>query len=83
MQVSNVLDEVYQLYLSLNEDRRTRCVGEVSKLVNHAIRSMKLNDVAVVVNGLQLLEALVSDHANEFIPELSALFPRIQVTQWT
>eukprot|EP00602_Paraphysomonas_sp_CaronLab_P002010 CAMPEP_0185022652 /NCGR_PEP_ID=MMETSP1103-20130426/5358_1 /TAXON_ID=36769 /ORGANISM="Paraphysomonas bandaiensis, Strain Caron Lab Isolate" /LENGTH=1419 /DNA_ID=CAMNT_0027554823 /DNA_START=78 /DNA_END=4334 /DNA_ORIENTATION=+ len=77
-EVSNVLDEVYQLYLSLNEDRRTRCVGEVSKLVNHAIRSMKLNDVAVVVNGLQLLEALVSDHANEFIPELSALFPRIQ-----
>jgi hypothetical protein len=77
--VSSVLEEVSLVYSSIAPAKRLRYTKDVPKVVKQTLHSLKLDDLAVTVNGLQLLEVVAEDHATEFVPDLSLVFPAIQV----
>lgn len=76
--VANILEEVYLVYQSISYDKRLRYSADVSKVVRQTIKSMQSDDLPVLINGLQLLEVVAEDHANDFISDLGILFPVIQ-----
>lgn len=77
--MSNVLEEVTLVYSSIPHSKRLRFSRDIPKIVKQTLHSLKLDDLAVIVNGLLLLEMLAEDHATEFVPDLSLVFPAIQV----
>lgn len=73
-----VLDGIILMYVSLNENEKNKASSDVSKITRQTLSTLRFETTAVIVNSLKLLEALASDHANEFIPDLGTIFPRIQ-----
>jgi hypothetical protein len=73
-----VLDGIILMYGSLDASERAEASQDVSKITKQILSTLRFDATPVVVNSLKLLEALASDHAKEFIPDLGAIFPRIQ-----
>ena len=77
--LAGVLEEVGLVYSSISPVDRLRYSRDVSRVVRQTLHSLKSDNLHVTVNGLRLLEMLGEDHASEFVPDLSVLFPAVQV----
>lgn len=73
-----VLDGIILMYGSLSESEKCDAAQDVSKITRQTLSTLRFDTTPVIVNSLKLLEALATDHAKDFIPDLGAIFPRIQ-----
>jgi hypothetical protein len=78
-----ILSEITQIYLSLSTSKRLECGGDIPTILRQIFLNLRNEDVATTICGLKLLKVLAMDHPNHFVPELSVLFPRIQVKLFT
>ena len=62
----------------MNDQEKKGVAQDVSKLIKQILATLRFDTTPVIVNSLKLLEALATDHSKEFIPDLGAIFPRIQ-----
>jgi hypothetical protein len=74
--------EVTHIYLSLSKAQKESCAVDIPIIVIQTIKSLG-TDTDVILHGLKLLETLAVEHISSFIPELNAIFQKLQVIHLT
>lgn len=74
------MEEIVEIYSSLTPQMKSRAKNDTPKAVRQILNNMACEALPVIINGLKLMIVLAEDHAEGFLPEIHALFPKLLVS---
>ena len=83
-QISLILEEIGDLYKGYNPLERKRIEAErLVNIIKKVLDNLTVEDAAVRLNGIKLLDMIAEDQTKPFQSVLFVLFSMIQVTSYT
>lgn len=78
--MATVLEEILEIYESLDEMRRKECSPDIPLMIQHILISLKMESLSVALTALKLLEMFSTLHAQGFLLSIDDLFTTLLVS---